>query len=384
MPLFKPFRALRFAESIPLDLVTTPPYDVISADEQKAMEDSHPNNFVRIILGSVQASDKPGRDRYSRAAGYLKEWIQQETLVDEKDPSFWLYTMDHDSKTSAGLIGALQLETMGAGDVYPHEQTTPGPKADRLQLMRATSANLEPLWFLASRPIERFKEFTEQVMAGLPEMDVADSGNVRHRAFRVSGDEAASVVERINETPVIVADGHHRYETAITYRDERRSVDGPGPWDATLALIMDPSVHPPSLRPIHRIASKINFDALSKSVDLVPLSIQPEELVAKIAQEGPGSIGVAALQGVYEVKVSDKLDTAYLEHLLESLGAVVTYEHDASRVLTAVGSDSVGFLVAPPALDLVTKNALSGMRMPPKTTLFWPKPRSGMIMRGPW
>lgn len=384
MPLFQPFRALRYADTLPLDLVTTPPYDIISPEEQKALEALHPNNFVRIVLGSQLPRDRPGQDRYSRAAAYLEEWIEQKVLVADDEPSFWLYTMDHDSQTTAGLIGALQLETLGAGGVYPHEQTTPGPKADRLELMRATSANLEPLWFFASRPIKGFKEFTEQVMAGPPEMDVAGSGNVRHRAFRVTGDEAANVVERINKTPVVVADGHHRYETAITYRDERRSANGSGPWDATLALIMDPSVHPPSLRPIHRIATKINFDDLSEAVDLLPFSIQPETLPAEIAKEGPGSIGVAAHQGVYKVNVSGELDTAYLAHLLESLGADVTYEHESSRVLAAVGSGSIGFLLAPPALDLVAKSALAGERMPPKTTLFWPKPRSGMVMRGPW
>lgn len=380
MPLFQPLRSLRFAESIPLDLVTTPPYDVISPDEQRALEALHPNNFVRIVLSSQLPSDKPGQDRYSRAAGCLRDWIQQGVLVEDDETNFWLYVMDHDSQTTVGLIGTLQLENLGAGDVYPHEQTTSGPKADRLELMRATSANLEPLWFFASRPIQGFKELTEKVMAGTPDMDVVDSGKVRHRAFRVTSDEAAHVVDAINRTPVVVADGHHRYETAITYRDERRSVDGPGPWDATLALIMDPSVHPPSLRPIHRIAAKLSFDDLAKAVDLLPLPIQPEDLAAEIAKQGPGTIGAVGAAGVFKIRVPGELDTAYLAELLARFGAEVTYEHDPFRVISS-SHDSIGFIMAPPPLDLVARTALAGARMPPKTTLFWPKPRSGILIR---
>jgi len=380
VPLFRPFRTLRFAESIPLDLVTTPPYDVISPEEREALEESHPNNFVRIVLGSEQPTDGPGEDKYSRAASYLREWIQQGILIEDDEPSLWLYTMDSDSQTTAGLIGALQLETLGADDVYPHEKTTPGPKADRLELMRATSANLEPLWFFASRPIDGFKEFTERTMAGSPEMEI-NAGNVRHRAFRVAAEEAAGVVKQINETPIIVADGHHRYETAITYRDERRSVDGPGPWDATLALIMDLSVHLPSLRPIHRIASKLDFSDLSQAVELITSTVVPEELPAEIARDGPGTIGVVTKQGPFKIEVSGELDTSYLADLFERLGAEITYEHDPLRVLAAISSDSHGFILSPPPLALVAQTAVSGGRMPPKTTLFWPKPRSGLVMR---
>lgn len=384
MPLFQPFRALRFANSIPLELVTTPPYDVISPDEQRALQALHPNNFVRIVLGSELGDDRPGHDKYTRSAAHLENWIQEKVLIEEKEPSFWLYTMDHGSQTTAGLIGALQLEPLGAGEVYPHEETTAGPKADRLELMRSTSANLEPLWFFASRPIEGFKELAEQVIAGVPDMDVTDPGSIRHRAFKVIGDELERIVDAVNMTPIVVADGHHRYETAIRYQDEQRSLRGPGPWDATLALIMDPSVYPPALRPIHRIASITDFDELVKSVDLQVLSIRPEELPAEIAMKGSGSIGVAGHRGVYEIKVPGGLDTAYLADLLSKLGADVTYEHEWSRVLAEAGPNTVGFLLAPPPLDLVAESALTGKRMPPKTTLFWPKPRSGVLMRGPW
>jgi uncharacterized protein (DUF1015 family) len=381
VPLFQPFRALRYADTVALDLVTTPPYDIISPDEQRALEALHPNNFIRAILGAQLPGDKPGNDRYSRAAGYLKEWIQQKVLVEEAEPGFWLYTMQHDSVTTAGLIGVLQLEELGAGGVYPHEQTIPGPKADRLELMRATSANLEPLWFFASQPVESFEEFAGQVMAGTAEMEVTDTENVLHRAFKVAPGRAAEVVERINANPVVVADGHHRYETALTYRDERRAAEGPGPWDFTLALIMDPSAHAPELLPIHRIARGVTIQVLRKVAELSPFQGNAEALAAMVKSEGPGKIGVLSTEGSFTLPANNELDTSFLARLLAELGAEVRYEHNLKQVEAAITEESIAFLLAPVPIELVAKKALAGERMPPKTTLFWPKPRSGLLIR---
>jgi hypothetical protein len=211
--------------------------------------------------------------------------------------------------------------------------------------------------------------------------DVEDPDRVRHRVWRLTDDEADLAVDAIAASRLIIADGHHRYETAMAYRNERRARDGDGPWDFTLALISDAAgVYAPMLLPIHRIAEGLDPAALAEATALVPYEGSVEQLAAEV-RDTPKRIGVVGREGRWTIEVPKGIATIALADLLAPLGASISYVHDLPELQVAVERAGLGFVMPPAPLQSVIEMALQGTRMPPKTTLFWPKPRSGLLMR---
>jgi uncharacterized protein (DUF1015 family) len=281
------------------------------------------------------------------------------------------------------VVCTVELEPLGEGSILPHENTMPGPKRDRLEMMRATEANLEPLWFAADRSIGPILDLMTRAENEPPLLDVT-SDEVRHRIWPLEESAEAEFTENLSGGSLVVADGHHRYETAVTYRDEKRLTNGSGPWDSTLALIQDPEVATPDLRAIHRIVEGVSFAEIEKlvKIDNLPENI-PESLegVIEATREG-GYIGVIGEEGAGLIASEGDLDTAFLaEAILGPLGAPTTYEHDIGELRTAIFEGSVVFIVAPIDVKRVVELATAGVRTPPKTTLFWPKPLSGLLLR---
>ncbi|MEO7804619.1 MAG: DUF1015 domain-containing protein [Actinomycetota bacterium] len=380
MPELYPFQALRYSPSFDLQKVTSPPYDVISPEVREQLKASDPHNFVHVTLGGDHPSGPVSDARYSTAAANLREWIDEGVLVYDSTPQFYLYAMDHSRGTTVGIMGVLQLAELGAKDIFGHERTMPSPKADRLELMRTTRANLEPLWFFASSALNGFDILVEQTLVTPPTADVTDGTGVRHRMWPidpVKAGPADQVTRSILSTPLVVADGHHRYETALTYQTERRQTSGDGPWDTTLALIVDPVVYPASLLAIHRLVDDLSLGDLD--VPLEPFNGDVASLEKEVLKRGSGHVGFASTGGSSIAKTTGNLDTQWLAEIL--VGKTVRYEHDIEEVGRAVAAGSVGFLLAPVTMPMVAEQALSGIRMPPKTTLFWPKPLSGLISR---
>jgi len=178
------------------------------------------------------------------------------------------------------------------------------------------------------------------------------------------------------------ADGHLRYAAALTYRDERRAAAGPGPWDRTLALVSDPVQAPPALLPIHRLVDLAVSD-LPASAELRPFDGDLDALARHLASVGPGTVGVATAAGRWTTPSHGRPDTAWLAGLLEEVdaGGSVTYEHDLAEAAAGVAAGRLAFLLAPIAVVDVVEAALAGRVMPPKSTLFWPKPRTGLVLR---
>lgn len=384
VPRISGFRALRYSPGADLEQVSAPPYDVISPDERDRLDGLDPHNIVKITLGAEQPGDDESTNRYTRAASLLKEWLASGVFVVDDAPHLYLYrsdfTAEGEPRSTAGIVAALELEELGEGGVFGHEKTRPGPKADRLALMRTTSANMEPLWFFASGAMDGFKELVEELeQAAPPIAGVTDSQGVRHRAWQLSGDQSDAMTKVVGDTPLVVADGHHRFETSLTYRNERRATDGAGPWDSTLAIISDPVQFAPALSAIHRLVS--NFSA-SQIAGLEPFDGSFGDLEQAVEDAGPGTIGVASPEGRWTVKTTGEVDTVWLAgEILEPNQAEVTYEHDPRIVEAAVAGGELAFLMAPVPVGLVAEKALAGVRLPPKTTLFWPKPRTGLLMR---
>lgn len=384
VPQISGFRAIRYQAGTDLSQVTAPPYDVITPDERVRLANLHENNIVHLTLGEQFSTDNDQDNRYTRAASTFQEWLNSGALATDADENLFLYRLDFISagkaKSIAGLVGALTLEPLGSGGVFGHEKTIAGPKADRLNLWRSTQANFEPLWFFASETLAGFKDLVEGMESASPIADTTDPVGTRHRLWIIPAEPAAAIQAEAQRVPLVVADGHHRYETSVTYRDERRAQDGPGPWDATLAMITDPVEYAPAVEPIHRIVEGL---ALSDLPELELFEGDLAALAEHIEARGAGTIGVASAQGLGTIKSSGEIDTVWLaETILEPAKASVRYDHHMHILEAELKKPGVLiFLMPATPVDLVAKKALQGVRLPPKTTLFTPKPRSGLLMR---
>lgn len=380
MPSVEAFKAVRYRQDIDLAAVTAPPYDVISEDERLELEHKHPLNVIRLTLGPP--SIEKGLARYERAGRTFRNWFSEGVLIEDEEPSAYLYRFETSKgRVSAGFVLTVRLEELGAGGILPHEKTMPAPKLDRLELMRATEANLEPLWFVASKDSGITEKVAARVERSSPIADLMDNDQVKHTLWRLEKDSVEHITESLEKTPLVIADGHHRYETAITYRDEMIQKEKSGPWDYTLAFIQEPGTLGPSLNPIHRLVRGIDINALESRVELSRFDGHMRELAVEVADRGPGTIGLYTADRTSLFQIEAELDTAWLESLLQELEAEVSFAHDLEGIEKVIDADTVAFIVAPIPVGLVAERASRGERMPPKTTLFWPKPLSGLLMR---
>lgn len=379
---FRPFRAIRYSQGIDLNRVTCPPYDVISPAMRQGLELLHPENFVRVTL-PAELEGGEITSRYDRAAEYLNAWLGAGILFEEAEESLFLYRNDfvRNSKpaSSAGIVGSLELQPFGTA-IHPHEKTMPEPKADRLALMRATSANLEPLWFVGVKPFGSMRSIVRSYETDTPLAELEDSQSVRHRLWRLSSDDTTRAVSWIESNDLIVADGHHRYETALAYARERRESDGGGGWDYTLALVAASQEFAPLLLPIHRAVRGLDVAGLVQKTSGTRFDEQPDQLAEAVSKHR-NAVGLVTTSASWILPAGDGLETSFVQHLTDEQGASVSYDHDLNSALEAVGADTCLFVMPSLDLDLVISEALAGRTMPPKSTLFWPKPVSGMVIR---
>ncbi|MGH9183918.1 MAG: DUF1015 family protein [Acidimicrobiales bacterium] len=397
MPRFAPFRGLRYAESLDLEAVTSPPYDVIDEAERIELTRRSPHNAVRLDL----PRDGEGQEPYRGAARLLSAWREQGLLVPDDAPALYLYRMGYRGPAGrprqiSGVVGALEVAEPGDGQVLPHERTTPKPRGDRLELLRATRHNLSPIWCLSlATGLAGLCE-----PAGPPLGRCTDPQGVHHRLWRVA---SAALIEAIGDVvasaPALIADGHHRFESARVYRDERRAV-GAG-WcpasELVMAMVVELADARLSVRPIHRLLLDLPPD-----LDVVAALAPFFEPVGPVDPAGPslearmddaGALGVVVpggrawllrpRAGAFPDDLAD-LDASRLEAALPALPPHgVSYEHDTGRVLDHVagGRCSAGLLLRPATVSQIAATASHGDRLPPKTTYFAPKPRTGMVFR---
>ncbi len=237
MSNIKPFRAVHYNTDkiVNPSLVMAPPYDVIKGTFQDTLYGRHEANIIRLILAKRDEGDVNGNEKYDRAAAHYKEWLGNGTLVRDEKPALYYYTQEYegpggDKLTRKGFITLKKLEEFGKGGMHPHEKTLSGPKADRLKLMKACSANFSCIFSLYSEPDTapeyRVSTLIESAATGAPFIVATDDDGVINRVWIVSDEEVVkSVVERMESKPLFIADGHHRYETALNYRNFRREAD---------------------------------------------------------------------------------------------------------------------------------------------------------------
>ena len=396
MPRFQPFPGVRYATPDGrLDDVLAPPYDVITDAERAELAARSPHNAVRIEL----PEDEGGRDRYQVAASLWESWQADGVLRTDDEPSFYVYRMGYRDETgtprqTTGVIGALQLSTLDEGDVLPHEHTTPKARADRLDLLRACRANLSPIWVLSTTP--GLTELCEQ--PGPPDARGTDNEGVHHRLWRVAQPGVMeAMAAAVAASPVIVADGHHRYETALAYRDERRAAGGgaAGNADAVMAWVVEAREDQLTVAPTHRLVSGLpdGFDlteALAGYFDLLPAPVAPEDLPALMNEQGALALGTPAgwwllrPTAATEAAAEHALDSSRLDVALATLPPhTLAYQHGVAETVAAVASGRAhgAVLLRPATVDQIAEVGRGAARMPAKTTFFTPKPRTGMVFR---
>jgi uncharacterized protein (DUF1015 family) len=372
--------------------VIAPPYDVLSDADVDALGARHTANIVHVDV----PRETDGPDRYVRAAQVLAGWVADGTLVHDPSPSYTIYRMSwHDEagtpRATVGVLGALEVVDEGAGGVLPHERTTPKAKTDRLDLTRATCTNLSPVWGLSLAT-----GLSELLAApGEPVGEVVVEG-VTHTVERVSDTgRVAAIRDAISAEPVVIADGHHRYAISRTYRDEVRAATGRRDSDAelTMTYIGELVEEQLSVEAIHRVYTGISADdllsALSESFDTEPVGDVTPAITATMAERGalcvvhPDGSGTLLIPKAAAMVGVRDLDGARLEHVLAAVDHEVTYQHGVSLVRDLVTSGAVdaAVLIRPVTVAEIRRTADEGLLMPPKSTFFTPKLRTGLVMR---
>lgn len=384
MPRISPFVGLRFdpVRVGSLDLVTAPPYDVISRAEHERYLAASPYNVIRLDLGDDAGGDE-GRDRYAQAAADLATWRDEGTLRPTDRAAYFPYEMRFSSggreRRVRGLICEVELEDWG-GSIVPHERTMPGPIEDRLRLMRALASNLSCIYAVFSGPIDGLAGWLRAATEAEPLARTTDEDGVEHRLWAAEPDPA--VAGWLGSTSLMIADGHHRYETALRYRDEMRARHGAGPWDRAMMFVVDAALEDPPVLPFHRLQIGGREPAAGTEVrDLEEVleSVDDGKLVFGIATRRDGAL----VHRVAELAGEPPAVCRLHEQLLEGLDDALRFTPDAAAAEQAVRrGDAVAAYLLPPT-DASTIRAVvdSGDRLPQKSTFFWPKPRTGLVIR---
>jgi len=427
----RPFRALRYntADALSLALVTAPPYDCISPEEREELYRTHPHNVVRLILGRDEAGDDDSRNRYTRAADAIEQWKRAGILVRDAEPSLYLYQQEFQvegrSYLREGVLARVGLEEYGTGKVFPHEETMDEPFRDRLRLLRTVRANLSPIFSLYPDPENLVPNLFHKVAHGDPIAQTVDADGVVHRLFASSDVGLAErVAEAMAGAPLYIADGHHRYEVAQAYRRELQEAGqevGPD-HPAASVLMLCVSMHHPGLAilPAHRVLrglEDLTAEGLRKVSrrhftwqEFTGAEATSPRLRERLRQAPPHTMGLwtrdttkAFLLTLKRPDVMDRLapemskpwrrlDVAILERVLlgEDLPQAVAdtgklqrqYVHLAQQAFDAVHEDGAdaAVLLKPLPVESLQQVADAGERMPPKSTYFYPKALSGLVM----
>lgn len=393
MASFQPFTGIRFDTGrVDLADVLSPPYDVIDDRLRAELANRSPYNAVHIDL----PVEEPGKDRYDVAQCRLRDWQADGVLVADERPTFTIYRMSYIDdagrpRHTTGVIGALELNAPGR-DVLPHEQTTPKAKSDRLDMLRSCRANLSAIWGLSlAKGVTDLLPVDDEPVA-----ELTDRTGVHHAIWIVDDPATCTAIsDAVGRHPVVIADGHHRYETSLTYRNERSQAEGdPGAAAATMAYVVELVEDELTIRAIHRLLS-----GLSDDVDLIDalspwfqaLGPPSSDLPTIAAMQRAGA--VCAVLPDRDVLLRPRpevlgdardLDAARLDAALATLPAhELSYQHEPDTVREAVtgGIAQAGVLLRPANIAQIAATAHGGERMPPKTTFFHPKPKTGLVFR---
>ena len=401
-----PFQPYRYsAKAGAAENLVTQPYDKISAAMQARYLSLSPYNLVRIILGEKYPSDTDRDNVYTRAAACLNAWMANGILEQEKTPSLYAYYQqftipDTGQKVERkSFIGLSALEDYSAGVVYRHEQTLSGPKKDRMELLRHTRAHFEQIFMLYDDPALEVDSILDQAAASAPAIVVKDEYDAIHRLWKISDPATiARMQEKMTDKKLVIADGHHRYETALAFRDEN-----PGLRDAQRIAMAFVNMHSPGLEILatHRVLSGLaGFDAAPFFQKIGGRRLSSLDELRKIfAKAAPGKIRIGIVTRSGDIRLFERdrrpgeLDVKVLHQ--ELLGGMLGISEEAVRDEKHIeyvrgldaafgkireGRAEIAFLLEPTRIEQVAEVAFSGSVMPQKSTDFYPKLLSGLTI----
>jgi uncharacterized protein (DUF1015 family) len=443
MALVHPFRAYRYNPSVaPYEKVLTQPYDKISPAMQENYYAAHPHNLIAVEKGRSLPGDTPENNVYTRAAATVRSWIAEHAVQQDAAPAFYAYTQEYDvpgtplRRTRRGFIGAGKLEDYSSGVIFRHEHTLSGPKADRLELLRHTRMHTGQLFLLYSEPQLLVDKVIEEVAASqAPATQMMDEYGVIHRLWPIADPQRiVSIQNAMADQKLVIADGHHRYETSLNFRNENRTRAGKliadAPYEFSMMTFINTRSEGLTVLPTHRVVANVrdfSWSAVRRYLepwfatevfaftgDAERQEARGKFLARLVEAKSRRAIGVypAAHAGSHafyvltlrpEADISQilpglsplqrELDVVLLHQgILEpALGitphaiaseANLSYEREATAALDAVdrGAAQVAFLLNPVDVDLVMRVATAGEVMPQKSTDFYPKLLSGITM----
>lgn len=437
MATITPFRGIVYnkEKAGSIEALACPPYDIISSAEQQALYRKNPYNVIRLEFGLVSPADSDEDNRYTRSAAVLKDWLQSGVLQQSPEPAIYIYEMEYKAGTAnkklRGFISLVRIEDYDSGIIKPHETTLSGPKTDRLNLVRACQASFSQIFSLFSDP----RETVAAILAKTPqqpEMEIQHTDGVVHRVWTLTDkNDINTIVRELADQPIFIADGHHRYDTSLNYRNERRKAAGAATGTAGydyvamfLARLEDPGL---SVLPAHRALfnlsgftpqkfeedlnqyfdiERIDFSTTSESKDLqTVLDIMAQRAdrahVFGMRVKGEHSYYLLSLRNEADMDTLlpaksaayRRLDVSILHHLIidkllgikmetHKLGLNIEYIKDAREADKRVhdGDSEVVFFMNPTKVREVKEVAAAGERMPQKATYFYPKLLTGMVM----
>ena len=423
-----PFKGILYnRDRIPdVSKVTAPPYDVISEGEQDKYYRADEYNIIRLILGKENPDDGEQNNKYTRAAGFLRSWLEEGKLVRDNEPSIYFYSqeynMEGERKLQKGFICILRLEEFSEnGTVLPHEKTLAGAKKDRSQLIDACQANLSPIFGLYPDPGFHLNKLLNEHMAGEPILNIGDENETIHKLWRICNPEAIrKIQETLESRKIYIADGHHRYETALAYRNKRckseTNFTGNESYNHIMIYLTDMDDSNLTILPAHRLVRRLSNgspDGRKKRMEEFfskKTCSSSGELSALMREYEGREIAFGMYDGdkleflilkekrKYEQEVAMKvpeiyrfLDVTIAHHLLidhilnggeEMPEENIAYAKDAGKALELIDEKkfALAILLNPTRVDQVKAIASMGMRMPGKATYFYPKPLSGLVI----
>ena len=409
-----PFRGLRYnATKVEgIENVIAPPYDVIKPDEQVALEARHPANIIHLILSQPHANDTDDENQYTRAAARMHQWTSEGTLVRDTTPRYYIYDQsfnapDGKNYTRRALIALVKLEPFENRVILPHEKTHAGPKADRLNLMRECHANLSPIFLLYADPtgdIEGIMDsFTDK---NQPQIDCPETFGSTHQLWCLDDTARNREIQALFSTkPLLIADGHHRYETALAFRDEMvqtGSDDASSGYDYMMVNLVRMESPGLAVLAIHRLLSNLSANRIAHAIAKLPETFEVHEidtqanLMAKLdTMKGKSpAVGMYTADDTYRLLIPHsttpkQLDVTLVQETLiknlfqiETLAEHISYTAYTDDAVAHVkeGSDRVALLMNPTPVEQVLDVAMAGSTMPQKSTYFYPKMATGFVV----
>ena len=437
-----PFKGILYNKEKIRDIkdVVAPPYDVISPAEQEELYKRHENNVVRLILGKESDSDTPDNNRYTKARDSFDSWQRDSILIKDAFPSIYVYSQEYhlgetegfEKKRRLGLIALSKLEDFGEGKIHPHENTLAKPKEDRLKLMQHCNANFSSIFGLFSDPSKRIDSVLKDYMRHSPLYDLVDDAGMRHTLWAIRDNRAIQIITSVmSDKQIFIADGHHRYETAINYRNEMRGklpdFSGEELYNYVMMYFTNTNSEGLSILPIHRLVSNLSDFDKKKIVEkageffnIEKLSFNEsdektvkQKLFSDIKERGEKEHIFGMYLGNDEyllltLKDEDvldrlitnsrhpswkKLDVTILHTLLiekvlriseknlaEQKNITYTISGDEAIKDVKAGKYQIALFLNPTKIEDVKDVAAAGEKMPQKSTFFYPKLITGLVM----